>query len=64
MEFLVNQVLAWAWLIFEAVKGTFVWGDQALLIAAAVFAGAFFGTRAALVRWDRPVAAAAEGVGA
>jgi uncharacterized membrane protein YfcA len=56
VELLVNSLIANVLLIFDVIRGVFEWGDKALLVGAAVAAGAYFGTRAAISRDHRSVA--------
>lgn len=53
MELLVNSIVGWVILVFDVVRGLFEWSDQALLVAVAVAAGAYLGTRTALHHDDR-----------
>ena len=53
MELLVNSIAGLVLLIFDVGRGLFAWSDDALLSAAAVGTGAYFGTRIALTRYDR-----------
>lgn len=55
MELLVNSIAGLIILIVDAGRGLFAWSDDALLAAVAVAAGAYFGTRIALTRYDRVV---------
>jgi uncharacterized membrane protein YfcA len=55
MELLVNSIAGVVILVFDLVRGLFEWSDKALLVAAAVAAGAYLGTRFALDRYDGPV---------
>ena len=59
MELLVNSIVGWTILIFDGIRGLFEWADKALLVALAVAAGAYLGTRMALNHYDGPVRAQA-----
>ncbi len=57
MEFLMNSLVGLVLMVFDVIRGLLEWGDKALLLAAAVAAGAYVGTRATLAWLERTASA-------
>jgi hypothetical protein len=62
MEPLVNAVIGRVLFVFTVIRWLLEWEDKALLISAAVAAGAYFGTRMAITRSALPTAPSRGGI--